>query len=132
MKSVILDETATTEDWVFSYQLLNQKTAWSDEDEVVLAMSPDFVSWDDYGRRSRTFPPSSSDNVAPWFQASSRDDTGVVTLIDPNIVSIVVPWNQMRMMGPGGINVGLTLRREDPTSRTSLLVGRLPVYDGVG
>lgn len=132
MKSVILDGTASTEDWSFLYQLLGQTVAWSAEDEVVLSMSPDYVAWDDYGRRSRTFPPASDSDVAPWFQASSRDGSGVVSLIDPNIVSIIVPWNRMRMMGPGGVNVGLSLRRELPTSRTSLLVGRLPVYDGVG
>jgi hypothetical protein len=132
MKSVILDETATTEDWVYVYQLLNQQVAWDPNDEVVLTMNPDYVSWDDYGRRSRTFPPATVYDTAPWFQASSRDGSGVVSLVDPNIINIVVPWNQMRMMGPGGVNVGLSMRRDLPTSRTSLMVGRLPVYDGVG
>ena len=133
MKRVMLDETTTTEDWTYSLQLIGQVGVWDRvNEEVYLAMSPDYVSWDDYGRRSRTFPPADENNSAPWFSASSRDSTGVVSLIDPNIISIVVPWNRMRMMGPGGCNVALTLRRLAPTSRISLMVGRLPVYDGVG
>lgn len=132
MKRVMFEDQSTTEDWRYDYQLLAPpQAAWGPDDTVVVGLSPMAITWDDYGIRSRTFPPASADTPAPWFQASSRDGSGIVVLQDPNIISIVVPWNQMRMMGPGSVNVGLSLRNELTGSRTTLLIGNLPLYDGV-
>lgn len=133
IKQVMFEGAAATSDWRFPYQLIvPQVTAWDPAiDEVVLAMSPDFIMWDDYGIRSRTFPPATRENVAPWFQASSLDGSGVVTLIDPNRIDIIVPWNRMRTMGPGDVSVGVQYRNQLTGSRTLLITGRLPLYDTV-
>jgi len=133
MKTVMFDPSGSTEDWLFTYQLLPAAGAtWDDNTYVVLGMSPDYQVWDDYGTRSRAFPPSSAaDSGTPWFQASSRDGTGIVVLTNPNIIDIAVPWNQIRQMGPGSVRVGLSLRTDIPPRRTLVLVGQLPVMDGV-
>jgi hypothetical protein len=132
IKRVLFEEASASSDWRFPYRLLVPgHTAWDPlVDEVVLGMSPDVVTWDDYGIRSRTFPPASSDSVAPWFQASSNDGSGVVTLVNPNGIDIVVPWNAIRMMGPGMINVGVQYRNASG-ARTALISGRLPLQDTV-
>jgi hypothetical protein len=132
IKRVLFEEASAFSDWHFPYMLIMPSVDGWDPlvDEVVLAMNPDAVTWDDYGIRSRTFPPASSDSVAPWFQASSRDNSGVITLVDPNLIDILVPWNTLRMMGPGMINVGVSYRNTNG-ARTSLLSGRLPLIDTV-
>lgn len=133
IKRVLFEEASASSDWRFPYRLIvPQMTAWDAEvDEVVLGMSPDAITWDDYGIRSRTFPPATTDSVTPWFQASSRTDDGVITLVDPNGIDIVVPWNTMRMLGPGMINVGVQYRNTLTGSRTALISGRLPLHDTV-
>ena len=132
IKRVLFEEASASSDWTFPYRLIVPgMSEWVDDDEVVLGMSPDFILWDDYGIRSRTFPPASSDSVAPWFQASSRDDSGVVTLVDPNGIDIRVPWNTIRMLGPGMINVGVQYRNAATKARTSLVAGRLPLVNTV-
>src|SRR4029077_13058800 len=102
------------------------------QDEVVLGMTPDSVAWDDYGRHQRHFPPQSgaANDYGPWFQASSDDGTGVVVLVDPNMIDIVVPWNNMRTMGPGSVAVGIQYRNKLTGGRATLLTGRLPLSDG--
>jgi hypothetical protein len=132
MKTVMFDASGSTEDWRFTYQLLPaQGAVWDANTYVVLGMSPDYMVWDDYGLRSRAFPPASTNSDTPWFQASSRDGTGIVVLTDPNIIDILVPWNQMRQMGPGSVRVSLSLRTDDPPRRTLVLTGNLPIMDGV-
>lgn len=132
MKRVIFDETSTTEDWRYSYQLLTpHQSVWSPDTWVVLGMNPAYTVWDDYGIKSRASPPADPYSPAPWFQASSRDGSGIVVLRDPNIIDIIVPWNHVRSMGPGSVAVTLSLRTDVPPSRTTLLQGQLPLYDGV-
>jgi hypothetical protein len=116
VKQVIFDEASATADWVWTYRLLQQgHAAWEEDEEIVLGMSPDYAAWDDYGRRSRSFPPVSAVyDSAPFYQASSKDGSGVVVLTDPNLIDVRVPWNMMRQMGPGSVHVSLSWRRLMP------------------
>ena len=133
LKQVMFETASATEDWRLPYRLIVPGVnGWDPAvDEVVLGMSPDQVTWDDYGSRTRTFPPTGTSDTSPWFYASSQDGTGTVALIDPNLIDIVVPWNIMRSMGIGSIAVGIQLRNQVTGSRTNLLTGRLPLADGV-
>lgn len=116
VKQVVFEETSSTQDWIWQYRLLQQgHAAWDVDEEIVLGMSPDYAAWDDYGHRSRTFPPVSKVyNSAPFFQASSRDGTGVIVLTDPNLIDVRVPWSMMRQMGPGTVHVAVSWRRVLP------------------
>jgi hypothetical protein len=131
IKRIMFEETSASNDWSFSYVIVPSIAGWvPEEDEVILALSPESVTWDDYGIRTRSFPPADSWSNAPWFQASSRDSSGIVTLLDPSAVRLYVPWNVLRQVGPGTINVGLQYRN-DAGQRIHLLSGRLPLYDTV-
>jgi hypothetical protein len=173
MKQVVFETTSTGQDWRWQYRLLQASHAkWEPEEAITLSMSPDFVQWDDYGRRTNSFPPPGPGDVtAPFFQATSGDGSGVVVLTDPNLIDVWVPWGYMRQMGPGTVRVSLAYLRDplpaitplgvDPLtldearilakrrgvpvqsivdgvplgpsqSRTTLIVGTLPVADGVG
>jgi hypothetical protein len=134
VRQVLFEEASASSDWRFPYRLIvPAMDGWDDlVDEVVLGLSPDFLMWDDYGLRSRAFPPPTADSTTtPWYQASSRDGSGVVTLVDPNGVDILVPWNVIRTMGPGTINVGVQYRNLVTDARSSLISGRLPLVDTV-
>lgn len=134
IKQVQFEATSSTADWMFPYRLIApQLGGWDpDRDQVVLGMSPDYAAWDDYGFRQRGFPGPAPDLWhAPFFQAASDDGRGIVTLVEPNLIDIVVPWNVMRSLGPGACSVGVQYRRLDGTARRTLLVGRLPIVDGV-
>lgn len=134
VKRVMFEEASASSDWKFPYRLIvPEMNGWDEtRDEVVLGISPDDIRWDDYGRRSRTFPPTDTWNASPYYQASSLDASGVVTLVDPNSIDILVPWNTIRSLGPGVVNVGVQYRNVLTGSRTSLIAGRLPlVYTGV-
>lgn len=134
IKKVQFEETGSTSDWQFPYRLIvPQMTAWDAErDLVVLGMSPDYAAWDDYGFRQRSNPAPRPDFwSAPFYMATSDDDSGAVTLVDPNLISIIVPWGNMRSLGPGGCAVGVQYRDKITDRRTTLLVGRLPIIDGV-
>jgi hypothetical protein len=130
VKRVLFEEASASSDWRFPYRLIiPSMTGWdAEQDEVVIGMSPDHVSWDDYGFRSYgTAPGTGNENWAPWYQASSRDDSGVVTLVDPNGIDIVVPYGSIRSMGVGMINVGVQYRNMLTGARNSLIAGRLPL-----
>jgi len=116
VKQVVFEEASATSDWRWQYRLLQAgHAAWDDDEEIVLGMSPDYAAWDDYGRRSRNFPAVSDVyDAAPFFQASSRDHSGVVVVTDPNIIDVVVPYSIMRQMGPGSCHVTLSWRRVMP------------------
>jgi hypothetical protein len=133
MKRVMFEEASAQADWRFPYQIIAPGMDWDEEvDEVVLGMTPDYASWDDYGFRQRSFPMATADNwAAPFYQASSDDSSGVVTLIDPNLIDIAVPYTVMRQLGPGGCNVGVSYRNKLTGQRSTLISGRLPIYDGV-
>lgn len=134
VKFVNFQTASSTGDWRFPYVLkVPGIDGWNPAvDQVVIGMTPDTVSWDDYGYRQRSFPPGSrSYEAAPFWQASSDDGTGVVKLVDPNLIDIVVPYPVMQQLGPGGVNVGLSLRNKETGARTTLLTGRLPLTWGV-
>lgn len=133
VKQVNFQTASATADWRFPYKLLVPGiTKWDPAiDQVVLGMSPDFVQWDDYGLRTREFPAAPGYDTAPFFQASSDDGSNVVTLVDPNLIDIVVPFNVIRQMGPGSVNVGVQYRQKDIASRATLIIGRLPLVAGV-
>jgi hypothetical protein len=131
VKQVLFEEASATSDWHLPYRLINKGGWIPDVDEIVLGMSPDNVAWDDYGHHVKAYPPGNDFWSAPWFQASSRDGSGIVTLMDPDMIDIRVPWHRMRGMGVGGVNVGLQYRNLDTDSRTTLLIGRLPLLAGV-
>ena len=133
VKQIMFEEASVTADWHFPYRIIVPgQSAWDPlVDEVVLGMSPDFVVWDDYGLRRRTFPPGSSLTTGPFYQASSDSGDGVITLVDPNGIDIHVGWNTIRNLGPGSIAVGIQLRDKLTGARTTLLTGRLPLVDGV-
>jgi hypothetical protein len=133
IKRVNFEEASASADWRFPYQLIVPGVnGWDPlKDEVVLGMSPDAITWDDYGLRSRVFPTPAPDNwSAPFFFASSNDGTGTITLVNPNLIDIVVAWGRIRQMGPGVVNVGIQYRNS-AGARTSLLSGRLPLVDTV-
>lgn len=134
IKQIQFEETGSTGDWQFPYKLIvPSMDGWdADRDLVVLGMNPDFTAWGDYGYRSRSAGSPRPDFwYAPFYQTDSDADDGVVTLVDPNIISIIVPWSVMRRLGPGGCAVGVSYRTKDTDRRTPLLVGRLPIIDGV-
>lgn len=134
VKQVQFEEASSAGDWQFPYQLIVPSlTAWDTaRDLVVLGMSPDYAAWDDYGFRSRSsLSPRPDFWDVPFYQTNSDANGGVVTLIDPNLISIVVPWNVMRRLGPGGCAVGVSYRTKDTDRRVPLLIGRLPIIDGV-
>lgn len=132
VKRVNFQTASAQADWVMPYTLLVPEIAGWDQtiEVVVLGMSPDFVEWNDYGMRQRSFPMSDAPQ-APFFQSSSDDDDGVVTLLDPNQISIVVPFQRIAQLGPGAVNVGIQYRTKDTGSRSTLLIGRLPLVWGV-
>jgi hypothetical protein len=132
VKQVLFETAASGSDWRFPYKLaVPGLTAWDPvNDEIVLGMNPDGASWDDYGMRSREFPPSTQTITPPFMQFSSRDGDGVVVLVDPNLIDILVPWNRMRQLGPGGVAIEIQYR--NPTgSRQTLLTGRMSLIAGV-
>jgi len=133
LKRVMFEEASASSDWRFPYRLIVPgQTEWRDDvDEVVLGMSPDYAAWDDYGRMQTANAPTPDFWNAPFYSASSDDASGVVRLVDPNLIDIVVPYGAIRQMGPGGVSVGVQHRDKVSGSRTTLLVGRLPLLSGV-
>jgi len=133
VKRVMFPTAAAGDDWGLPYKLLVPGMAGWDHgnDEVVLSMSPDYVSWDDYGFRQRTFPISPGSETAPFYQASSDDGSGTIALVDPNVIDILVTSNVMRQMGPGVVSVSIQYRQKDSLRRSTLLLGRLPLVGGM-
>ena len=133
VKRIMFETVASTADWSFPYALVMPGMVWDSEvDEVVLGLTPDYASWDDYGWRQRTFPPATAAyHTAPFYQASSDDDDGVVTLVGDNQIDIVVPYTTMQNIGPGGVNVSVAYRNKETDARQVLLLGRLPIIDGI-
>lgn len=101
------------------------------DDEVLLGMSPDAISWEDYGSHRTTYPPGRSSAPAPYFRASSNDSSGYVSLVNPGLIDILIPGSVMRGFGPGELNVGLRYARASDGRTSSLFLGRLPVVHGV-
>lgn len=134
VKQVQFEEADNASDWQMPYRLIvPAMTEWDDtRDLVVIAMTPDYAAWDDYGYRARSaFIPRPDFWLAPFYQTNSDASDGVVTLTDPNLINIVVPWNVMRTLGPGGCAVAVQYRTKDTDRRTTLLLGRLPILRGM-
>jgi hypothetical protein len=134
IRRTMFEESSANSDWRFAYRLIvPNMVGWDFErDEIVLGMSPDWLAWDDYGWHSRAFPPGTADaSSAPWYTASSRDGSGVVSLYDPDQIDIVVPSGVIRGFGTGMVNVGLSLRDVITQARTAILTGRLPLINTV-
>lgn len=128
LTQIMFATASASADWRLTYRLAGMSGWDATRDEVVIGLSPDFMAWDDYGYRSRGFPAGRND-YPPGFQASSNDGTGVVVLVDPDVVDILIPYNSMRQLGPGTLNVELQYR-QDTGSRATLLLGRLPLQGG--
>jgi hypothetical protein len=126
MRTYAFAETGLSEDWRFAYKLASID-GWTVDDEIVLEMTPDYVSWDDYGFRSRSSIPTAALDAAPYLRISSADATGEIELIDPNVIQIVLPWNRVRQLGPGVTNVKLQYWNLATSSRLTILNGRLPI-----
>lgn len=135
VKRVQFEEAAGGDDWAFPYKLIVPgMTAWAPEvDQVVLGMTPDcWRDYSDYGfRRGFGNGPLPDFWDAPFYSANSDDGSGVVMLVDPSTISIIVPYTAMRRMGPGGCSVGVQYRRKDLDTRSTLVMGRLPIIYGV-
>ena len=101
------------------------------DDEILLGMSPEAISWEDYGSHHRNYPPGRTATNPPYFRASSNDASGYVTLINPGLIDILIPASIMRGFGPGEINIGIRYARASDQRTTTLLIGRLPILHGV-
>jgi hypothetical protein len=117
------------EDWTYSWYVTDVN-GWEDEDQIRLTVNPEHIHWDDYGMHSRTFP--TANMYTPWFTALSSDDTDYVTLTDPNIIELYVPYTTLQTFGPGIVNVGLQYIRTDTDRRRTVWYGRLPLLDTGG
>jgi len=133
LKEVQFEMTGGGADWYLPYSLLMDGLVWDTErDQVALGMTPDGARpCDDYQFRRRYYGPVPDFWDAPYYFTTSDAADGVVTLVNPNVINIIVPYHVMKRLGPGGVTVGVQYRTKDGTDRrTQLLTGRLPVKYG--
>ena len=109
----------------------DEYVTWTDDDEVLVGISPDAITWSDYGPHYRSYPPGRTAANPPYFRASSNDGSGYVTLINPGLVDIFIPASVMRGFGPGEVNVGVRYSRASDQRTSTLFIGRLPILHGV-
>src|SRR6188768_920131 len=69
---------------------------WHDDDEILVGLSPEAISWEDYGPHRTSYPPGRTATNAPFFRASSKDGSGYVTLVNPGLIDILIPASIMR------------------------------------
>jgi hypothetical protein len=133
MRGVALPPTTNTGDWHAPFYVFvnDEYVDWDIDDEVLLGLSPDALTWEDYGRHYASYPPGRASNAAPYVRASSNDGSGYVTLISPGLIDVLLPASVMRGFPPGEINVGLRYARASDGRTSSLFLGRLPVLHGV-
>lgn len=124
MRTYLLDEQSAFSDWryVFAATDIN---GWTANDYVVVGITPEAATWDDYGMFQSTFTPFAT--VKPFMTWSSDDGSNYVTLTDPNTIDIQIPGTQMQRLGVGTVNVGISLRRKDTGSQQTLVSARLPL-----
>jgi hypothetical protein len=101
------------------------------DDEVILGMSPDAHSFEDYGQHHRSYPPGRQSIQPTFFQTSSNDGSGYITLINPGLIDIIIPASVMRGFGVGELNIGLRFARASDSRTTTIFTGKLPVIWGV-
>lgn len=145
MRGFHFPPTTTTSDWRAPFYIAMSGTnyvpdevtatalvTWHPpDDEVILGMSPDTLTWEDYGSHRTSYPPGRATDNPPYFRASSNDGTGYVALVNPGLIDILVPASVMRGFGVGELNVGLRYARASDQRTSTLFVGRLPIIHGV-
>jgi len=134
MRGFAFAATTNTSDWhqpFYVYANGAYLQWWPPDDQVILGMSPDAITWSDYGAHTIRYPAGRTTANAPYFQASSNDGSGYVTLISPGLIDIMVPASVMRGFGPGELNVGMRFERASDSRTSTIFVGRLPVINGV-
>jgi hypothetical protein len=114
-------------DWSWAWTIFDHE-GFPDEERVTLTITPDFVTWDDYGLHQKVF----NETITPWAQYHSDDGTGYVTVTDPGSIDVWLPASVVRPMGPGVVNVGLSLTNSILGTRQTLVWGRLPLVDTGG
>lgn len=133
MRTGAFPAASSTADWhqPFYVKLAGGYAVWNPpDDEVILGLSPDAISWDDYGARRSTFPPGRAASSPPFFRASSNDGRGYITLISPGLVDILIPASVMRGFPARELNVGIRYERASDGRTSSLFSGRLPIIHG--
>lgn len=134
MRGYAFAPTTNTSDWhqPFYVAANGAYLEWHvPDDEILFGISPDDISWQDYGSRYRSYPPSRTNANAPYFRASSNDGSGYVTLVNPGLIDVFIPASIMRGFGPGEINVGMRFQRASDSRTSAMLIGRLPILHGV-
>jgi hypothetical protein len=132
MRTGSFPPTTNTEDWdqPFYAHANGMYLEWSGDDEVIVGLSPDAISWEDYGHHRTSYPPGRAAMNPPYFRASSADGSGYVALISPGLVDIHIPASVMRQFAPGALNVGIRYQRPSDNRTKTLFSGRLPVIAG--
>jgi hypothetical protein len=134
MRGFAFPPTTNTSDWRAPFYVAaneNFVTWHPPDDEVILGLSPDAINWEDYGAHYRSYPTGRANTTPTYFQASSNDGSGYISLINPGLIDILIPASIMRGFGPGELNVGLRFARASDSRTTSLFIGRLPVLHGI-
>jgi hypothetical protein len=134
MRGFNFPPTSNTADWhaPFYVGANDDLVTWHPpDDEVILGMSPDALTWEDYGSHRVSSPPGRTASSTPYFRTSSNDGSGYVMLRDRGLIDILIPASIMRGFGPGELNVGLRYARASDQRTSTLFVGRLPVIYGV-
>ena len=134
MRGFNFQPTTSTSDWRAPFYIAagDELVTWHPpDDEVLIGMSPDAVSWEDYGSRRISYPAGRSSYTPTFFQASSNDGSGYIMLRNPGLIDILIPANIMRGFGVGELNVGLRFTRASDSRTSTLFLGRLPIIHGV-
>jgi hypothetical protein len=134
MRGFAFPPTTNTGDWHQPFYIAcnGAYVEWHPpDDEILFGMSPDAIAWQDYGAWRSTYPPGRGNASPPYFQASSNDTSGVVTMVSPGLVDILVPASVMRGFPPKEINIGLRFQRASDSRTSTVFLGRLPIWHGV-
>jgi len=134
MRGFAFPPASDTGDWHAPFYVAANDTfiTWHPpDDEILIGISPEAITWSDYGSHHRTYPPGRTASHAPYFRTSSNDGSGYVTLINPGLIDILIPASIMRGFGPGELNVGVRYARASDSRTSTLFLGRLPIIHGV-
>jgi hypothetical protein len=134
MRAYNFPPTTNTSDWhaPFYVGTNGELVTWHPpDDEILLGLSPDAMSWSDYGSHRTSYPPGRVSTSPAFIQASSNDGSGRVTLINPGLIDIFLPGSLMRAFPPGEVNVSLRFQRGSDQRTNALFLGRLPILHGV-
>lgn len=128
MQTYNFDSHSNRSDWKLPFSL-NAKAVvgsggWAaPDDEILVGLSMSGYDWDDYG--------FTRCDGAPFWQASSNDGSNVVTLVMPSSIDILVPASAFARVGVGTMDVGVHFQRASTNQSYTLLIGRLPVVNGI-